>query len=108
MLSKKEIILKNIPKDCYWEDMDNLTNTPIHYIENVMDEYLNQYKDGLSKENELADKKFIVETYITDTHFETINGKITLISQHMGTISSGETEEECWNAAYKYLNYTNK
>ncbi len=32
----KEILLSIVPKDCYWEDMDNLTNCPVEYVIEAM------------------------------------------------------------------------
>jgi len=35
----KNILLGIVPKNCYWEDMDNLTNTPIKYVIEAMEQY---------------------------------------------------------------------
>lgn len=45
----KEIVRKNIPKDCYWEDMDNLTNTPIRYVFLCMEEYASPLKKRIEE-----------------------------------------------------------
>lgn len=37
--SAEEILMKHIPKDCYWEEMGNLTNTPKEYVLKAMQEY---------------------------------------------------------------------
>ena len=42
MKTPKEILLEIVPKDCYWEDMDNLTNTPIYYVLEAMEKYAKQ------------------------------------------------------------------
>jgi hypothetical protein len=31
-INLKAILLQEIPDDCYWEDMGNLTNCPEHYV----------------------------------------------------------------------------
>lgn len=41
-MNAKEMLLKHTPKDCYWEDMDNLTNTPVSCVEKAMKEYAKQ------------------------------------------------------------------
>ena len=38
-MTAKEILFKNIPDDCYWEEMGNLTNTPIKHVEKAMNQY---------------------------------------------------------------------
>lgn len=38
MSTNKEILLKNVPKDCLWEDTDNLENCPIDYVLEAMEE----------------------------------------------------------------------
>lgn len=38
-MQAKAILLKIVPKDCYWEDMNNLTNTPIRFVIEAMQEY---------------------------------------------------------------------
>ena len=35
----RSILMSVIPKDCYWEDMDNLTNTPVEYVLSAMELY---------------------------------------------------------------------
>ena len=46
----EEILLNIIPKDCYWEEMRNLTNTPINYILEAMEEYK---REGLPTDEEI-------------------------------------------------------
>lgn len=35
----EEILMKHLPKGCYWEEMGNLTNTPKEYVLEAMTEY---------------------------------------------------------------------
>lgn len=35
----EEILMKNLPRDCFWEEMGNLTNTPIQFVLQAMTEY---------------------------------------------------------------------
>jgi hypothetical protein len=41
-INLEEILLLKIPKDCYWEDMGNLTNCPKEYVLSAMKEACNQ------------------------------------------------------------------
>lgn len=52
MKTAREILLENIPTDCYWADMDNLTNTPVRYILEAMQKYADQKPDLLVKYRE--------------------------------------------------------
>lgn len=41
-INLEEILLSKIPKDCYWEEMGNLTNCPKEYVLSAMKEACNQ------------------------------------------------------------------
>lgn len=59
MKTAKYILLENIPKDCWWEEMENLTNTPVEYVTKAMesfaDQRVNEDRESrwISLENEL-------------------------------------------------------
>lgn len=38
-INLEEILLSKIPKECYWEEMGNLTNCPKKYIIEAMEEF---------------------------------------------------------------------
>jgi hypothetical protein len=48
----REILLKYVGESCYWEDMDNLCNTPVPYVLTAMEEYASQQCASLKEENE--------------------------------------------------------
>ena len=41
-MTKEEILLRCIPKNCFWEDARNLDNCPERYVLKAMDEYAMQ------------------------------------------------------------------
>ena len=41
-INLKAILLQEIPDDCYWEDMGNLTNCPEHFVIIAMKEAVRQ------------------------------------------------------------------
>ena len=49
-INLEKILLSKIPKDCYWEEMGNLTNCPKEYILSAIKEACNQCLD-LAAEN---------------------------------------------------------
>ena len=50
MKTFKEILLETIPEDCWWEDMGNLANTPIRYVEQAAKAYAEQFIDAAAEE----------------------------------------------------------
>lgn len=53
MKTFKEILLETIPKDCWWEDMENLTNTPVHYVDTAAKAYAEQFIDAAAQYGDL-------------------------------------------------------
>lgn len=53
MKTFKEILLDVIPKDCYWEEMDNLTNCPTRYVIEAAELYAQQHKEEIEKLKDL-------------------------------------------------------
>ena len=47
----REILLENVPTNCVWEDMDNLTNVPIEHILTAMELYTQQYLKAIKESN---------------------------------------------------------
>jgi hypothetical protein len=41
-MTKEEILRKRVCKDCIWEEMQNLVNTPMKQVYSAMDEYAKQ------------------------------------------------------------------
>lgn len=60
MKTFKEILLEVIPKDCYWEEMDNLTNCPTRYVIEAAELYAQQYREENSQL--LEEKAKLIET----------------------------------------------
>lgn len=54
METAKEILLVNLPDGCYWEEMNNLTNTPERFVLKAMEEYA--IKKSIEVLNSLNDK----------------------------------------------------
>jgi len=48
-LSKEEILRKRVCKDCIWEEMQHLVNTPMEQVYKAMDEYAKQEAIGFAK-----------------------------------------------------------
>lgn len=53
MKTFKEILLETIPEDCWWEDMENLVNTPIRYVEQAAKAYAEQFIDTAAQDGDL-------------------------------------------------------
>lgn len=53
----EEILLTCIPKDCYWEDMGNLTNCPKRYVISAMESYAISRTADLTRQLEEAKKE---------------------------------------------------
>lgn len=51
-MNAREILLKTVPENCQWLDMDNLTNTPIRYVLSAMEKFSEQELAALKSENE--------------------------------------------------------
>lgn len=49
----KEILLSKVPEDCYWKDMDNLTNCPVEHIIEAMKEAVRQTLELASENAEI-------------------------------------------------------
>lgn len=41
--SAEEVLREIVPTNCIWEDMGNLTNTPIEYVTEAMQTYASQF-----------------------------------------------------------------
>ena len=54
MKTFKEILLETIPKDCWWEEMENLTNTPVHYVDTAAKAYAEQFIDAAVEEAKIT------------------------------------------------------
>jgi hypothetical protein len=54
-INLEEILKSKIPKDCIWEEMNNLTNTPISLVLEVMREACNQTVDLCLENAELIE-----------------------------------------------------
>jgi hypothetical protein len=100
-MTAKEILLKHLPKDCWWEEMENLSNAPVRYVIEAMEEYAIQevqkqvlsiaapnknqfsvmiHEEGAKKLEKLTftakdkeDAKEVVESYMKGKKFEIIN-----------------------------------
>lgn len=53
-INLEEILLSIVPKNCYWEDMQNLTNCPQEYVLSAMKEACRQVLE-LAAENAETD-----------------------------------------------------
>lgn len=53
----RSILLSSIPKDCHWEGMDHLTNTPISYVIKAMHQFAQSEveKAVVEKDREIAE-----------------------------------------------------
>lgn len=52
-INLEEILLAKIPKDCYWEDMGNLTNCPKEYVLDAMLDFGKQLLELAAENAEL-------------------------------------------------------
>lgn len=64
----EEILLKNLPKDCYWVEMENLTNTPKRFVIQAMEEYASQFqqKDQVDTQQPQVDEKQVYNKAIDE------------------------------------------
>jgi hypothetical protein len=49
-INLKEALIAKIPTDCYWEEMENLTNCPIEHVTEAIKEIIKQVLE-LAAEN---------------------------------------------------------
>ena len=59
-INLEEILLSTVPKDCYWEEMGNLTNCPKEYALDAMKAACKQVLE-LAAENAENAKNWILE-----------------------------------------------
>lgn len=66
-INLEEILLSKIPKDCYWEDMGNLTNCPQQYAIDAMKEACKQVLELAAENANVSDGYIANQRQILDT-----------------------------------------
>jgi hypothetical protein len=65
-MTAKDLLLKQIPEDCLWLEMDKLVNCPIEAVTKAMVEFAEESKKGLFTAK--AMQEFAIEVANYDQH----------------------------------------
>lgn len=89
MISAKDLLLKQIPEDCLWLEMDKLDNCPIEAVTKAMDEFAEESKKGLFTAK--AMQEFAIEVANYDRH----SNPRKAIDSHLEDFLQWYKDEDC-------------
>lgn len=96
-MTKEEIIIKNVPGDCIWNEAQHLINTPFEYVYNAMNEHARQISIGFAKwKGE--------EGYTKIYHYNDDNDGKWYDENYMGINRHYYTTEQLYNEYLESLN----